>query len=99
MGTLFATITATQQQAMFLAWFFSVFAILTSGFFTPVSNMPEWLKYVTLVNPMRYFMVIVRGIMMKGSGVTDLLAQIGATALYGVVVFSLAALRFRKRIA
>jgi ABC-2 type transport system permease protein len=99
MGTFFATITATQQQAMFLAWFFSVFAILTSGFFTPISNMPQWMQYVTLINPMRYFMFIVRGIMMKGAGIQDLLVQIGAVALYGLAIFSLAAARFSKRIS
>jgi len=99
MGTFFATVTSTQQQAMFLSWFFSVFAILTSGFFTPISNMPDWMQTLTLLNPMRYFMEIVRGIMMKGAGFTDLLPQIGAIALYGVLIFSIAALRFQKRTA
>jgi ABC-2 type transport system permease protein len=99
MGTFFATITSTQPQAMFLAWFFSVFAILTSGFFTPISNMPIWMQNITLINPMRYFMEIVRGIMMKGSGPLDLGPQIAAIAVYGLAIFSLAAARFRKRTA
>ena len=58
LGLFFSTVTSTQQQAMFFAWFFSVFAILTSGFFTPVWNMPQWLQYVTYINPMRFFMNI-----------------------------------------
>jgi len=97
MGMFFSTVTSTQQQAMFFAWFFSIFAMITSGFFTPVSNMPQWLQYVTLVNPMRFFMDIVRGIMMKGSGVADLSREILALVIFGVTVFSLAALRFHKR--
>lgn len=99
MGMFFSTVTSTQQQAMFLAWFFSVFAILTSGFFTPISNMPEWLQYVTHINPMRYFMEVTRGIMMKGAGAVDLAPQIIAMAVYGTVIFTLSALRFRKRTA
>jgi len=98
-GMFFSTVTSTQQQAMFLAWFFSVFAILTSGFFTPISNMPGWLQPVTFVNPMRYFMEIVRGIMMKGAGMADLLPEIIALVVYGTVIFSLSAARFRKRTA
>jgi ABC-2 type transport system permease protein len=84
---------------MFIGWFFSIFFMLTSGFFSPVSNMPEWMQHITVINPMRFYMDIVRGIMMKGSGVTDLVPQILATALYGVVIFSAAALRFHKRTA
>ena len=99
MGTFFSTVTSTQQQAMFLAWFFTVFAILTSGFFTPISNMPIWMQRITLINPMRYFMEIVRGIMMKGSGPADLLPEILAIAAYGLIIFSLATSRFRKRTA
>lgn len=97
LGLFFSTVTSTQQQAMFFAWFFSIFAILTSGFFTPISNMPQWLQYVTYINPMRFFMSIVRGIMMKGSGITELLPDIYTLAIYGVVIFSFSAMRFSKR--
>jgi len=99
MGTFFSTVTSTQQQAMFLAWFFAIFAMLTSGFFTPISNMPDWMQKITLLNPMSYFMTIVRGIMMKGAGIADLLPEIAATAAYGLIIFSLSALRFHKRAA
>ena len=98
-GMFFSTITSTQQQAMFFAWFFSIFAILTSGFFTPIANMPQAVQYVTYLNPMRYFMVIVRGIMMKGAGVTDLWPEILATAAYGVAIFVFAISQFKKRTA
>jgi len=99
LGMFISTVTSTQQQAMFLAWFFSIFAILTSGFFTPIGNMPEIMQYVTYVNPLRYFVEIVRGIMMKGSGIADLWPSITAIAIYGVLIFSLAMLRFSKRVA
>lgn len=99
MGLFFSNITSTQQQAMFFAWFFSVFAILTSGFFTPISNMPVVMQYVTYLNPMRYFIEITRAIMMKGAGLGDLTFQVGILVLYGVVVFGLSALRFSKRVS
>ena len=98
-GLFFSTVTSTQQQAMFFAWFFSVFAILTSGFFTPISNMPQWMQFITYLNPMRYFMEIVRAIMMKGAVLQDLLFQVGVLTVYGIVVFSLSAFRFSKRAA
>ncbi len=96
-GMFVSTITSTQQQAMFFAWFFSIFTMLTSGYFTPVANMPAWLQRVTLVNPMRYYIEIIRGIMMKGSGVWDLHLDIMALAIFGVVIFTFSALRFHKR--
>ena len=98
-GMFISTATGTQQQAMFYAWFFSIFAILTSGFFTPIANMPQWIQYVTYINPMRYFMTIVRGIMMKGAGPADLLQEVLALVLFGVVIFGCSLLRFKKRTA
>ncbi|HDL01008.1 MAG TPA: ABC transporter permease [candidate division Zixibacteria bacterium] len=98
-GLFFSNITSTQQQAMFFAWFFSVFAILTSGFFTPITNMPIWMQYITYLNPMRYFMEIVRAIMMKGAGLQDLTFQVVILTIYGISVFGLSALRFSKRIS
>lgn len=96
-GLFFSNVTTTQQQAMFFAWFFSVFAILTSGFFTPIANMPQWMQYITYINPMRYFMEIVRGIMLKGAGAPELLSQILILALFGIIIFSFSAIRFSKR--
>ena len=96
-GLFFSTVTSTQQQAMFFAWFFSISVFLTSGFFTPISNMPEWMQYITYANPMRYFVEIARGIMMKGSGFGDLLDNIYPLAIFGVTIFSFAAIRFSKR--
>jgi ABC-2 type transport system permease protein len=96
-GMFISTVTGTQQQAMFFAWFFSVFTILTSGFFTPIENMPPVVQYLTYLNPLRFFIRIVRGIMMKGAGVDTLYRDIIAMVIYSTIVFSFAWLRFSKR--
>ena len=98
MGLFFSTVTSTQQQAMFFAWFFSVFALLTSGLFTPVSNMPDIIQLVTYINPMRFFLNIVRGIMMRGAGIGELLSDIYILGIFGVAVLGFSAMRFSKRI-
>jgi ABC-2 type transport system permease protein len=97
-GMFISTISSTQQQAMFLTWFFSIFAILTSGFFTPIANMPRLIQYLTYLNPLRYFMATVRGIMMKGSSLDVLYPQVTAMIIFGVVIFSFSWLRFSKRV-
>jgi ABC-2 type transport system permease protein len=97
-GMFISTISTTQQQAMFFTWFFSVFAILTSGFFTPIANMPEVVQYLTYLNPLRFYMVIVRAIMMKGASVDVLYPEIVAMVTFGVLVFTFSWLRFSKRL-
>ncbi len=97
-GMFISTSTRTQQQAMFFSWFFMIFSILTSGFFTPISNMPILVQYLTYLNPLRYFIVIIRGIMMKGAGVDILYPQILALIAFGVVIFSFSVMRFSKRV-
>jgi ABC-2 type transport system permease protein len=97
-GMFISTVTKTQQQAMFFAWFFTIYAILTSGFFTPISNMPEIVQYITYLNPLRYFMIIVRGIMMKGSGLSVLYPEIIAIIIFSLTIFTMSWLRFSKRV-
>jgi len=97
-GMFISTMTSSQQQAMFVAWFFTVFAILTSGFFTPIENMPHFVQLITYLNPLRYFMRIVRGVMMKGSGLDALYPEILALVIFGMVIFTSAWMRFSKRI-
>lgn len=98
-GLLVSTISHTQQQAMFTVWFFLVFGILTSGFFYPLENMPRWIQVLTYVNPLRYFVAVIRGIFLKGSGIADLYPHLLPLAALGVVTFSVAVLRFRKTIS
>jgi ABC-2 type transport system permease protein len=97
-GMFISTATRTQQQAMFFAWFFSIYTILTSGFFIPIANMPHIIQLLTYLNPMRYYMTIVRGIMMKGSSIDILHKEVMAMIIFGLVVFTFSALRFSKRV-
>jgi ABC-2 type transport system permease protein len=97
-GMFISTISSTQQQAMFFTWFFTIFAILTSGFFTPIANMPPLVQHLTYLNPLRYFMATVRGIMMKGASLDVLYPQVVAMIIFGIVIFTFSWLRFSKRV-
>ncbi len=97
-GMFISTVSSTQQQAMFLTWFFTIFALMTSGFFTPIANMPRLIQYLTYLNPLRYFMTTVRGIMMKGSSLDVLYPQVVAMVIFGITIFTFSWLRFSKRI-
>jgi len=97
-GLFISTISRTQQQAMMTtSMFFQPFFLL-SGFAFPIRNMPEPVQYLTFLNPVRYFMEIVRGIFLKGSGVDVLWPQMATLAVFGIVILSLSAMRFRKRL-
>jgi ABC-2 type transport system permease protein len=95
-GIFISTISDTQQQALFVGWFFMIFAILLSGFFIPISNMPESIQYLTYLNPLRYFMVILREIYLKGTPLRFLLPETLAMAGFGLAVFSAAVWRYRR---
>jgi ABC-2 type transport system permease protein len=97
-GLFLSTISQTQQQAMMASFFFSTPAFMLSGFAFPIRNMPEAVQYLTYLNPLRYFMEIVRGIFLKGTGISVLWPQMLALAIYGVAVMTLSALRFHKRL-
>ncbi|NTU96945.1 MAG: ABC transporter permease [Chlorobiaceae bacterium] len=96
MGLLISTITETQQQAMFVAWFFMVIFTLMSGLFTPVESMPHWAQVMTMFNPVRHFVDIMRRIMLKGAGLHDISFQLGILSLSSAVMFALAVNRYRK---
>jgi ABC-2 type transport system permease protein len=98
LGIFVSTITHTQQQAMFVSWFLMVFMILMSGFFIPIENMPLLLRELTYLNPMRYFMSIVRDVFQKGSPVRFLVADIIPMTVYGLSIFLFSVIKFRKRI-
>ncbi len=72
-GMFISTVTDTQQQAMFLSWFFSVIFILMSGLLTPIESMPEWAQKITLFNPIRYYVEVIRMVMLKGSGFSSII--------------------------
>jgi ABC-2 type transport system permease protein len=72
--------------------------MLLSGFVFPIANMPEAVQYLTYVNPLRYFLVIIRGVFLKGSGPAILWPEMLALSVLGAAVFTVSALRFRKRL-
>lgn len=98
-GLLISTVSQTQQQAMMSTFFFYFPAVLLSGFMFPIANMPEMVQWLTYLNPLRYFLVIIRGIFLKGVGTTILWPQMLALAVMGVVTLWLASKRFRKTLA
>ncbi len=98
LGLFISTISQTQQQAMMTTFFFMLPSILLSGFMFPIANMPRIIQHVTLLIPLRYFLVIVRGIFLKGNGLAILWPQVVVLLVFGVSILGLSVLRFRKRL-
>ena len=98
LGLFISTVSQTQQQAMMTTFFFMLPSILLSGFIFPIANMPQLIQWVTHVIPLRYFLVIVRGIFLKGNGFAILWPQVAVLVVFGVAILGLSALRFRKRL-
>ena len=96
LGMLISTLTDTQQQAMFVSWFFLVIFILMSGLFTPIENMPVWAQKITLANPIRYFIEVVRMLMLKGARLSDISGQFLTIFVYAWLINGLAIWRYRK---
>ena len=97
-GIFISTISKTQQQALFLAWFFLVFSILMSGFMFPIDNMPKIMQYLTYINPVRYFMTIVRELFLKGTGLNYLWQEGAIMTVFSIVIITFSAIRFQKRV-
>lgn len=95
-GLFISNFTDTQQQAMFIAWFFMVIFILMSGLFTPIESMPSWAQFLTEFNPIRYFVEVMRMVMLKGSNLTDITPQLIKTLLYAIVMNGLAVISYKK---
>jgi ABC-2 type transport system permease protein len=97
-GLLASTIANTQQEAMLTVWMTLLPSIFLSGFFFPLEAMPTFLQAVSYVMPLRYYLVAIRSLMLKGVGVDALQVQIMALAVFGLGIMTIAALRFRKRL-
>ncbi|MFA4987745.1 MAG: ABC transporter permease [Candidatus Brocadiia bacterium] len=98
LGLLISTMSSTQQQAMMTTFLFFFPAVLLSGFIFPIANMPEPVQWLTYVNPLRYFLIIVRGIFLKGIGFDVLWPQMAALLVLGSALLTAASLRFSKNI-
>jgi ABC-2 type transport system permease protein len=100
LGLFVSSISSTQQQAMLTTTFFFMMPMIyLSGFVFPIENMPEWIQPVTYLIPLRYFLVIVRGIFLKGVGLDVLWPQALAMLAWGLTVLGLATLRSSKRLS
>jgi len=100
LGLFISTISETQQQAMMTATFFFLTPMIyLSGFIFPIENMPRVIQPLTYLIPLRYFLVIVRGIFLKGVGLDVLWPQAAAMTAWGFGMLALAVARSRKRMA
>jgi ABC-2 type transport system permease protein len=98
-GIFIASFSASQQQAMLGTFGFMLPAMMLSGFMSPISSMPSWLRPFTMLIPMRHYVEIMRGCLLKGAGVGDLAQQMLALTVLGIGILALSVARFRKRVA
>jgi ABC-2 type transport system permease protein len=97
-GLFISTVSSTQQQAQISTFFFMIPAFILSGFAFPLENMPQWLQYITYINPLRYFIIVIRGVFLKGIGLEILWPEITALAILGAIAILFSSLRFKKRL-
>lgn len=98
LGILISTRVASQQQAMFFSWFVMVVAILLSGFFVPVRNMPAGIRLIAFFNPLSHYMTVLREIVVKGSSMMQLSRELLILSVSGAVIFGISIASFRKRV-
>ncbi len=98
LGLLISTITDTQQQVMFISFFFMMIFILMGGIFTPVESMPEWAQLANRLNPIFYFMKVMRMVVLKGSGFFDMIEEFVSLLVLGITFLSLAIWKYRKTV-
>lgn len=96
LGLFISTVANTQQQVMFVTFFFMMIFILMSGIFTPVESMPNWAQFIDEANPVYHFMRMMRMVILKGSGFSDLIHEFVALCILGFTFLSLAVWRYRK---
>lgn len=97
-GLLASTIAKTQQEAMLTVMFYNLPSIFLSGFFFPLEAMPKFLQIVSYAIPLRYFLVVIRSLLLKGVGMEAIQNEVIALSIFGLVIMTAAALRFRKRL-
>lgn len=95
-GLFISTITDTQQQAMFIAWFMMVVFILMGGLFTPIESMPVWAQELSMLNPVAHFIKIMRMVLLKGAGWAEVQHLTGLLTLMAVIILPAAIFRYQK---
>ncbi len=97
-GLLISTTSNTQQQAMFVAWFFMMIFILMGGLFTPLESMPQWAQIINTPNPIAHFVEVMRKVLLKGSGWIDLKYHFVVMAMLSVIINTFAVWTYRKTV-
>ena len=97
LGLVISNYSSTMQQAMFVMWFCMLIFILMSGLFTPISSMPEWAQGITYLNPLRYFMEIMRMVYLKESGICDIGFQLSVLSSFALLLYAWAIRSYRKQ--
>jgi ABC-2 type transport system permease protein len=97
-GLFASTIANTQQEAMLSVWMMMLPSIFLAGFFFPLEAMPKVLQWISYVFPLRYYLAIIRALMLKGVGIAAVQQEVLALAAFGILIMTAAALRFRKRL-
>jgi ABC-2 type transport system permease protein len=97
-GLFVSAISDTQQQVLFVSFFFLIVFIIMSGLFTPVESMPVWAQNLDKINPLYYLIRIIRNIVLKGSGLMDMTRELISLAVYGMIMFLMAVWRYRKTV-
>jgi ABC-2 type transport system permease protein len=98
-GLLISTVSRTQQQAFLAGFLFAMPAILLSGVMTPIRAMPTWLQIVTAFNPVRYYVEVLRAVLLKGATLLDIWWRLLALLGFGLGLLTISSLRFRKRLS
>jgi ABC-2 type transport system permease protein len=97
-GLFISTLANTQQEAMLTSMMFNLPSIFLSGFLFPLQAMPKFLQIVSYAIPLRYYLVVIRSLMLKGVGFSAIQSEMIALTLFGIIIMGAAALRFRKRL-
>jgi len=98
LGLVISNYSETMQQAMFVMYFFMMVLIMLSGLFTPVKSMPQWAQDITIFNPLKYFMQVMRMVYLKGSGIAELTTQMMALLGFALFFNTWAVLNYRKTV-
>jgi ABC-2 type transport system permease protein len=97
-GLLASTFANTQQEAMLIVWFTLLPSIFLAGFFFPLEAMPKVLQWISFFIPLRYYLVVIRSLMLKDIGISAIWGEVIALTIFGVILMTAASLRFRKRL-
>lgn len=97
MGLVISNYSSTMQQAMFVMFFFMMILLLMSGLLTPLTSMPDWAQWIAAVNPLKYYIVVMRAVYLKGSSAADVLPNFYALAAFAAVLGTWAMLSYRKQ--